>query len=867
MAQTTRTFRIFVSSTFSDLKGERNALQRFVFPRLRGLCVDHGCRFQAIDLRWGVREEAGLDQQTMRICLDEVNRSQRSSPRPNFIVLLGDRYGWRPLPAEIPASEFERIEKRIETQGDRVLLNRWYRRDDNARLRRRKDEPREPVYCLLPRELGSRFVDFAVWEAEVERPVRQILLKATRAVDLSDEERLKYEASATEQEIAAGALGVPDADEHVFCFFRTLTNHPDAKGAAEFVDLNEDGLIDDEAGLKLRDLKDRLEARLPGNVHHYAASWTGDGISTDHIGELPNTLGACIDLLEEGTDNESLCVDVWKRLAPIILDEITRLERVEPLEKEIADHQAFGEDRARLFVGRASLLQFIASHVQGSDPHPLALVGEPGSGKSALVAKSIADCVPQMPHGRIMCRFIGATPESSDVRTVLESVCREISRVYGVDETSVPTDFDELVKDFPERLSLASEARPLVLFLDALDQLSDANRARDLVWLPSELPKHVHIIVSALPGPCHSALRRKLPSANIVGLEPMPGEEGRELLQLWLNDSGRTLQHSQSEQLLGRFESCGMPLYLKLAFEEARRWTSYAREVDLAPDVAGIIRQLFGRLSADANHGATMVSRSLGYLAAARNGLSEDELLDVLSRDEEVMTDFESRARHTAPERRLPVIVWSRLFFDLEPYLTERSADGATLLGFYHRQLYEVAEAEFLAGADRAARHAHLADYFASQDLFERERQTPNLRKLSELPFQQTRGERWDDLYATLTDFDFLEAKCTHVAVVTTGTGDKARTVYGGVYELQEDYRRALEELPDAGGSGMRSHSGRRPIIVTAADLGMGLMVRCPFCNQSHAVREDWLGKEIECLTNDCQGLLRLNPFVVRRPN
>jgi len=58
MAQTGRTFRIFVSSTFDDLKAERNALQHKVFPKLRKLCMQYGCRFQAIDLRWGVREEA-----------------------------------------------------------------------------------------------------------------------------------------------------------------------------------------------------------------------------------------------------------------------------------------------------------------------------------------------------------------------------------------------------------------------------------------------------------------------------------------------------------------------------------------------------------------------------------------------------------------------------------------------------------------------------------------------------------------------------------------------------------------------------------------------------------------------------------------
>jgi len=102
MTQSTRTFRVFVSSTFSDLKPERNALQERVFPRLRALCQQHGARFQPIDLRWGVSEEASLDQQAMAICLGEIARCQQTSPRPNFIILLGDRYGWCPPPAHIP---------------------------------------------------------------------------------------------------------------------------------------------------------------------------------------------------------------------------------------------------------------------------------------------------------------------------------------------------------------------------------------------------------------------------------------------------------------------------------------------------------------------------------------------------------------------------------------------------------------------------------------------------------------------------------------------------------------------------------------------------------------------------------------------
>src|SRR5436190_19512154 len=82
VTKSSRTFRVFISSTFSDLKEERNALQEIVYPMLRDLCNKHKCRFQAIDLRWGVSEEAALDQQTLNICLQELRRCQHITPRP-----------------------------------------------------------------------------------------------------------------------------------------------------------------------------------------------------------------------------------------------------------------------------------------------------------------------------------------------------------------------------------------------------------------------------------------------------------------------------------------------------------------------------------------------------------------------------------------------------------------------------------------------------------------------------------------------------------------------------------------------------------------------------------------------------------------
>jgi hypothetical protein len=74
VTSTSRTFRVFVSSTFSDLKAERDHLQEHVFPKVRDLCQQHGCRFQAIDLRRGVSEKTALNRQTMNICAEEFRR-------------------------------------------------------------------------------------------------------------------------------------------------------------------------------------------------------------------------------------------------------------------------------------------------------------------------------------------------------------------------------------------------------------------------------------------------------------------------------------------------------------------------------------------------------------------------------------------------------------------------------------------------------------------------------------------------------------------------------------------------------------------------------------------------------------------------
>jgi WD40 repeat protein len=378
------------------------------------------------------------------------------------------------------------------------------------------------------------------------------------------------------------------------------------------------------------------------------------------------------------------------------------------------------------------------------------------------------------PSAAVIRRFIGASPESSGGLMLLRSLSQQIGEAYGA-TGELPADFNGAAREFRERLALATEERPLLIFLDALDQLGKDDPAGAFGWLGGQLPSHCRVVVSTTdvaPNEC-----------VLLELKILPRADAATALDHWLREARRRLQPAQRVRLLEAFAPCGLPLYLKLAFEEARGWPSYlpADQCRLGRGVEGIIDTLLSRLSEQSHHGPLLVNRGLGYLAAARYGLTEGEILDLLSGDEELWQDFERRAHHTPPERRLPVIVWSRLFLDLEPYLAERSVPGGTVASFYHRQLAEQATARFLAGEQDRGRHRPLAAYFAGRANWLDEGKTQaNARKAAELPYQQRASGLWREAEATLLDCPLLLAKCASNLVL----------------DLDADYRALLTEAP-----------------------------------------------------------------------
>ena len=244
---------------------------------------------------------------------------------------------------------------------------------------------------------------------------------------------------------------------------------------------------------------------------------------------------------------------------------------------------------------------------------------------------------------------------------------------------------------------------------------------------------------------------------------------------------------------MGAFQKCPLPLYLKLAFDEALRWKSYTPESDicLEQNVREIIDDMFQRL--ERRHGKILVSHALAYITASKNGVTEPELEDLLSLDDEVLNDVYQY--WTPPVRRLPPLLWIRIRSDIGDYLTERGADGTQVVFWYHRQFIEAARERYLTAKQAKKIHSYMSDYFLGKwsggvkKPFENKegekksmdrlvpkqplmfdsregKQIFNLRKLSELPFHLLHSENLDKMKEEcLCNFEFLLAKIRGTSV------------------------------------------------------------------------------------------------------
>jgi WD40 repeat protein len=767
-----RTAKVFISSTFRDMHGERDHLVKVVFPELRERLLQHRIYLDDIDLRWGITEDESKKDRVLDLCLQQIDEC-----RPFFIGILGERYGWvptTPLSREA-AARFEHFGKTQLEAGQSVT----------------ELEILFGVLLIDPRMKDRSFFYFR------DSRFLNIVPKNQRR-----NARHRYQEFPTEEEISE--IGPKKA----------------RREAAK-------------RRLKLRHLKKRIRAvRELGYpvFDDYPARWDSDAYdrptkSHGRIVGLEEFGNRVRDQLWEAIKAEFDLSD--QPPEPTAEDEAARLSA------EADDQARFVESRLRVYVGREDLQRDLVAYSL-SDSSKLCLVTGPGgSGKSASLAQFVVRSSAALPGVVMLSHFIGASPRSTALRDVLKRLCGELSekliqsekqirlaeitatgeeaeqQLQAIEqEFTVPEEIAPLAKTWREFLKKIPKEHRVVIVLDAINQLEEGDRSQELWWLPRDLPGHVKVVASCIVDPASpeaesdvvaGAFRHRLYQA--VRVEGLRREDRLAILRQLPSLSAKTLDEKQAGRLVEN-PATENPLYLKVALEELRGFGVYEEvnsRIDALPregladavylragfsseamrnagdPLTALFTQVIERLRSDFE--PEVVRSVFALMASARRGLSARELLELIE-GSEVRT---ARSQSDL----FPILR------QLRPYLVSH----AGLLGYFHGNLQQSVRRYYLdRDEDRLTSHRRLAEYFEKQgpwqeplkELQARARLDPptprpaNIRRADELPWQWLEAARWDEVAKTLTNLEFVEAKAEA----------------GLVFDLVMDFTRVLERMP-----------------------------------------------------------------------
>jgi tetratricopeptide (TPR) repeat protein len=524
-----------------------------------------------------------------------------------------------------------------------------------------------------------------------------------------------HEHSVTELEIVHGVLRDPEMANHAFFYLRDPA-YIDTRPAAEQPDLRELPSAEEVQDFGLEEAERRAQERRR-KLENLKGRIRASGFPVREDYPDPETLGQLV------LEDFSALID---RLYP-------EGSAPDPLDKETAEHQAFARSRTGVYIGRRSYLERLDAHGAGDGP-PLVVLGESGSGKSALLANWALRWRDAHPDDLVLMHFVGASATSSDWRAMLRRVVSEVARRSDI-ELEIPDETDGLREAFATCLGMVPAKGRLVLALIALDQLEDREGALDLVWLPPNIPANVRLVVSTLPGrPLDELAKRGWPAMEV---EPLESSERRVLIERYLGQYAKQLDRERTERIASAPQAAS-PLFLRALLEELRVFGEHEKlderigrylAVETTDDLFQLILEQYEQ-DYDRSRPA-LVEEAMSLLWAARRGLTESEFLALLGSGDEPLAHAH----------------WSPLYLRAESSLVNRSG----CISFFHEHLRRAVEHRYLpTEEDRVRVHERLARYFGVDPV--------SFRSIEELPWQLSRAGDWERLFALLADTSFLEA-------------------------------------------------------------------------------------------------------------
>lgn len=411
---------------------------------------------------------------------------------------------------------------------------------------------------------------------------------------------------------------------------------------------------------------------------------------------------------------EDLCEQVEKVFISL-LNQIFPLSDNTNYEKELTAQRSFRNRLCQSYV--ISEEHFYALDVWLADTGNKVLVveGDSGIGKSSLIANWIKEKESKPSGCHIVSHFIGNGGSFATKEYISECIDREICLSYGWDLTTSLT-------DTLSRVSSSSE--PLLIVIDAVNQLLDVDDAKLLNWLPIP-PNNVKVMFTTIPSDRTSEVFSWRGYERYT-VSQYSTQIRRDLASSYLRVYAKSLSGKQLERIISH-PLCGNTFILKTVLDELINFgyfekldekidslISKSRAEDFFNDYLETYEQIYEF------QGKSIIPLALSLIALSNYGLSEDEILALT---------------------HVKQLQWSQFYCSFKSNFIIKNG----LISFSHEHIRSAVANRYLnrnSEWERQCRYK-LIQFFEAQE---------SVRTWDELPNQLFILKRYDRLFSVLSD-------------------------------------------------------------------------------------------------------------------
>ncbi len=353
---------------------------------------------------------------------------------------------------------------------------------------------------------------------------------------------LDFEKSVTELEIEYGALAKEGQLDRCLFYFREPLLKEDIP--LEYRDRYIE--VDSEISKKLEKLKEKIKDS-GASIKSYSCGWDSDKN----------------ELLIPKTFEEMVFSDV----KTLFVKDFEKLKDLNWQEREEIAANLFTEQKAAQYSAKVDYADHYTKVIADVRAPLVMFTGEPGSGKSTLMSKiyqGVRD------RGESLFIACGNSSNSQTSFDLLRQMVYKIETLLGEEEHFEDIQKEHKPEDFVERFSNLAftygekEERPLYIFCDAIDQLTEDDLRNSLKFLPNALPKNIIIVISLLDSfklPAFYPMQAEKIDSEIQNLYKKEIEEA--ILGI-VRSNGKELPRD-IVLMLSRLKNSRNPLYLSMA--------------------------------------------------------------------------------------------------------------------------------------------------------------------------------------------------------------------------------------------------------------------------------------------------------------